>query len=333
MSLASARGMITGFVRAAGDDRLLVGAVVRASWVGLKRGTSLRRSAAPVTIEARTDTLGEYRICGAGDSTEVTVIAAGPHSRTGEVRIMVGPLEIARVNLRLAEVAEGDAAPPAATISGSVTDSVGTAIAGARVALDGSTVTTLTDAAGTFALANVPPGTQTLEVRRVGLEPARLVVDITPGGNTPVALTLAKAHLLYTIVVTAPRLRSMPGVADAIRRQRFGVGRLLLEEQIKDMATFETLLQNVSGLRVVANESGGPWVALMRRGVGECVARPFVDGREVDYDIVSTIKPKDIAALEVFVHGALAPVFTSVRSIYGRDETCGVILIWEKHQV
>ena len=329
----SAHGMISGLVRAAGDDRVLVGALVRASWVELQRTTALRRSAAPVVVEAHTDSLGMYRICGVSDSTEVTVMAAGPHATTGDVRLMIGRLELARVNLRLAEVEEGAAAPPAGTITGTVTDSIDMPIAGARVSLDGSNATVLTDATGRFLLANVQPGTQTIEVRRVGLEPARTVLDVAPGATTPVALTLSKAHLLYTVVVTASRVRSMPGVADAINRQRFGVGRLLLEDQIKNVPTFESLLQNVSGLRVVANENGGPWVALMRRGIGECVARPFLDGREVDYDVVSMLRPKDIAALEVFVHGALAPVFTSVRSIYGRDETCGVILIWEKHQV
>jgi hypothetical protein len=329
----ASRGMISGIVRAAGDDRVLVGALVRASWVDLQRASPLRRSAAPVMVETHTDSLGAYRLCGVSDSTEVTVVAAGPHSTTGEVRLMIGRLQLARVNLRLAEVAEGDAAPPAGTVAGSVTDSIGNPVAAARVSLDGSTVTVLTDATGRFLLPNVQPGTQSIEVRRVGLDPARTVVDVAPGATTPVALTLSKAHLLYTVVVTASRVRSMPGVAEAIDRQRFGVGRLLLEDQIRNVPTFESLLQNVSGLRVVANETGGPWVALMRRGVGECVARPFVDGREVDYDVISTLKPKDIAALEVYVHGALAPVFTSVRSIYGRDETCGVILIWEKHQV
>lgn len=333
VSLVSARGMVTGLVRAAGDDRVLVGALVRASWVGLRRATPLRQSAASVSVETRTDSLGEYRICGVGDSTEVTVIAAGPHSRTGEVRMMIGPMDIARVNLRLAEVGEGDAAPPAGKVSGSVTDSIGAPIAGARVSLDGSNSSVVTDAAGKFLLADVQPGTQSIEVRRVGLEPARTAVDVAPGATTPVALTLTKAQLLYTIVVTASRVRSMPGVADAINRQRYGIGRLLLEDQIKGATTFETLLQNVSGLRVVPNENGGPWVALMRRGIRECIARPFLDGREVDYDVVAMIKPKDIAALEIFVHGAVAPVFTAVRSIYGRDETCGVILIWEKHQV
>ena len=297
------------------------------------RAASLRGSAAAVSIEARTDTLGEYRICGVGDSTEVTIVAAGPHSRTGQVRTMLGPLSLARVNFRLAEVAEGDAAPTAGAISGSVTDSLGAPIVGARVTLDGSTVTVPTDAAGTFLLSNVPPGTQTLEVGQVGLESARLVMDIVPGATTPVALTLTKAHLLNTIHVTAPRMKTMWGVADAIARQRYGVGRLLLEDQIKGMATFETLLQGVSGLRVAPNEYGGPWVALMRRGVGECIARPFVDGREVDYNEVAMLKPKDIAAVEVYVHAGTAPMFTNIPSIYRHDETCGVILIWEKHQV
>lgn len=325
-------GMLTGVVRAAGDDRVLVDALVRASWVDFRHAASLLKPPEPVVVEARTDSLGEYRICGVADSAVAIVVAAGPHSSTGNVQAVVGPLGIARVNLRLAEVAAGETAPPAGTLVGTVSDSLGVPVSDAQVSLDADTASARTGADGRFRLARVQPGTQTIEVRRVGLEPARLVVDVAPGATTTVALTLTKSRLLDPILVTAQRMRNMPGVVDAIRRHRTGVGLIKLEEEIARSPTMMSLFQGISGVRILPDMGGTQWVALMRRGAGECVARVFVDGREVATEVAASIIPSDLAAMEVYVRGATAPIFTAGRSPYVNDDACGVILLWEKHQ-
>ena len=326
-----AGGMITGLVRAAGDDRVLVDALVHASWVDLRRAASLLTSPEPVTVDTRTDSLGEYRICGLADSAVANVIAAGPHSSTGNVQVVVGPLGIARLNLRLAEAADGELLPPTGILAGVVRDSLGTPIAEAQVSIDGDTASVRSDADGRFRLTQVQAGTQTIEVRRVGLEPGRLVVDIVPGATTSVALTLTKSRLLDPILVTAQRMRNMPGVVDAVRRHRTGIGYIKLEDEIAKSPTMMSLFQGISGVRIRPANGGTQWVALMRRGAGECAARVFVDGREVDIDYAASIVPSELAAVEVYVRGATAPIFTAGRSPYGADETCGVILLWEKH--
>jgi hypothetical protein len=324
-------GMLTGVVRAAGDDRALVGALVRGSWVDLRRAATLLQAPPTTIVETRTDSLGEYRICGVPDSAVASVVAAGPHSSTGEVQAVPGALRIARVNLRLAEVAEGELAPPGGTLAGTVSDSLGTPVPGAQVSLDGDTSSVRTDAAGKFRLAGVQAGTQTIEVRRLGLEPARLVVDIAPGTSTIVALTLLRSRLLDPILVTAERMKHLAGVVDAIQRHRTGVGTMMLADEIAQRPTMMSLLQGISGVRVMPEKGGIQWVAMMRRGAGECAARTFVDGREVDTDFVASMSPGELAALEVYVRGSTAPIFTAGRSPYGRDEACGVILLWEKH--
>ena len=324
-------GMVTGLVRAAGDDRPLAQAVVRATWIDLRRAASLLQTPTPTVVETRTDSLGEFRICGVADSAVANVVAAGPHSSTGEVQVVVGPLGIARLNLRLAEVAEGETSPAPGTLVGTVTDSLGTPISDAQVSLDGDSTSVRTDAAGKFRLTSVQPGTQTIEVRRVGLEPARRVIDIVPGASTTLTLALVRSRLLDPILVTAERMKQMPGVADALRRHRTGLGILLLEDDIAQRPTMMSLLQGISGVRIMPVNGGTSWEALMRRGGGECVARTFVDGREVDTDFVASLTPGELAALEVYVRGATAPIFTAGRSPYGRDEACGVILLWEKH--
>lgn len=298
-------GMVTGVVRAAGDDRPLVGAVVQGSWVDLRRYASLLAKTAPTIVETRTDSLGEYRICGVPDSAIATVRAAGPHSSTGDVQTQVGPLGIARVNLRLAEVADGETAPPAGTLVGAVADSLGGPVTDAQVTLDGSTIETRTDAAGQFRLAPVLPGTQTVEVKRVGLEPARLAVDILPDATTTVSLTLVRSHLLDPMLITARRSPGSPGLADALRRHRAGNGVLFTDIEIAKRPSVQSLLQGIPGVRTSLGAGGSmQWVVLMRKGGSECEARVFIDGREAGYDELLSIGSDQLAAVEVFVRAA-----------------------------
>jgi hypothetical protein len=100
-------GLVLGIVRAAGDQRPLVGALVRASWVVLS--ASVVGTARTYTVETKTNADGGYRLCGVPDSTFALVQAAGPHSSTGRVQAKVGSLGIAHVDLRLAETGEGEA--------------------------------------------------------------------------------------------------------------------------------------------------------------------------------------------------------------------------------
>jgi hypothetical protein len=322
-------GLVHGIVRAAGDQRPLVDAVVRASWVVLS--ASVVGTARTYTAETKTNAEGGYRICGVPDSTFALVQAAGPHSSTGRVQAKVGSLGIARVDLRLAEVAEGE--PPLAlgVVAGVVTDTLQQPMSNVQLSFDGLTVAGRSDDAGRFRLTDVMPGTQALEVRRVGLDPVRRVVDVVPGATSTLALTLTKTQLLEAMIVTAQRNRNTAELNDAIRRHRAGSGMIMLEEEIAKRSSIQSLLQGIAGVRVVQTQGSTPWVVMMRKGAAECVARLFVDGHENDYDYLTTMSPDQIAIVEVFIHGALAPVFTAGRSIFGRDEQCGVVLFWLKH--
>ena len=326
---AGADGLVLGTVRAAGDQRPLVDALVRATWVVLS--ASVVGTARTYSVETRTNADGGYRLCGVPDSTFALVQAAGPHSSTGRVQARIGSLGIAHVDLRLAEIGEGEAPLAPGVVAGIVTDSIQQPISNVQLAFDGLTVTGRSDDAGRFRLTDVMPGTQTLEVRRVGLDAVRRVVDIGPGATTTLALTLTKTQLLEAMIVTAQRNRNTAELNDAIRRHRAGSGTILLEEEIAKRSSIQSLLQGLSGVRVVQTQGSTPWVAMMRKGATECIARLFIDGHENDYDYLTTMSPDQVAIVEVFVHGALAPIFTAGRSIFGRDEQCGVILFWLKH--
>jgi TonB-linked SusC/RagA family outer membrane protein len=97
--------------------------------------------------------------------------------------------------------------PPAATgrIAGTVTDSAtGRPLEGAQVRVNGTSVGTLTNPQGRFALPSVPARTVTLTVRRIGYaERTRAGVVVTGGGTTTVDVALAgMTQTLNEVVVT-----------------------------------------------------------------------------------------------------------------------------------
>jgi hypothetical protein len=362
MSDMAAGGVVLGVVRAADDQRPLANALVRLTWVELMKTSTSSHMAQTFVAETRTDSTGAYRLCGLPDSTYATLQAAGPQSSTGEVRTRIGPHGVSQVNLRLAEVDEGRPAPAPGTIVGAVSDSLGRPVRNARVTLDGSSLETTTDAAGRFRLGGVKGGTQTIEVRRVGLDPVRRAVDVIPGGTTTTDLTLARAQLLDAMIVLAERNRRFSHVAEAVRRHRTGAGRLLTEEELRQFPTVQAVMQGMSGVRVLLGSGGtsNQWTIVMQRSGRECVARIFIDGKEHDYDYLASLSPNQIEAVEVFVRPGTAPLFTAGDSPFSdildqvperaldreanltparggkvirqnRDRTCGVVLFWLKH--
>jgi hypothetical protein len=252
MSTSSTDGLVIGTVRSARDQRPLAGALVRATWVMLS--PSAVEAAHSYTVETRTNADGVYRVCGLPDSTFAMVQAAGPRSFTGRVAAKVGALGIAHVDLRLAEVAEGEPPLAAGVVAGTVTDSLGHPVPNAQFVFDGSTMEGRSDSAGRFRLTEVMPGTQVLEVRRVGLDAVRHVVDVVPGATTSLSLTLTRTQLLEAMIVTAQRTRRSPEVSDAVRRHRTGSGTILLEEDIARSTSIQSLLQGISGVRVVQTQ-------------------------------------------------------------------------------
>src|SRR5882762_72905 len=101
------------------------------------------------------------------------------------------------------------AAPPlaaqgTASVSGRVVDSVtAQPVAGARVAVVGATIGTLTDRDGRYQLQRLPAGTITLRAQRIGFAPQTRVVALGDGSSATVDFDLtAVATTLSDVVVT-----------------------------------------------------------------------------------------------------------------------------------
>lgn len=70
------------------------------------------------------------------------------------------------------------------TVSGTVTDSVGTGIPDAVVRVEGTSLRATTKASGAYEIGGVPEGRQTLLVGLIGFKPAKREIDVPADGST-----------------------------------------------------------------------------------------------------------------------------------------------------
>lgn len=225
------------------------------------------------------------------------------------------------------------------TITGRVFDSrtlqpIGTA----QVFIPATGIGVLTRADGTYALANVPPGPQTVQVQRIGYAVASQIVDVATGQSFVVDFELFREALeLNEIVVT--------GTAGGTQRRAVGnvVERMDLG-QIRETSPAATLEQaigaKVPGMMVIpgSGEPGGDAAAIRIRG-SSSAALPndpiiYVDGIRINSDRayagsqsagsrLNDINPADIESIEVIKGPAAA-------TLYGTEASNGVIQIITK---
>lgn len=95
---------------------------------------------------------------------------------------------------------QGSAGPTTGTINGTVTNNSGAPLSGATVS-DGG-VTTTTQANGTYSLANVPAGTQTVTASLSGFQTGSQTVTVPAGGMATANFTLNPASSTGTVTGT-----------------------------------------------------------------------------------------------------------------------------------
>jgi hypothetical protein len=226
-----------------------------------------------------------------------------------------------------------------AALRGLVRATGGRPIAGARVALAGTRDTAVAGEDGTFSLARVPAGSQTLEVRAVGYLPARIGVDLFAGevpNTTTVSLLSLRAYL-DTVRVTGERVYHRDATGFEQRRRTWGSGTFLDRAAIARRVAVQTtdLLRTMPGVDVVHAMDGEH--VLVRRAGSSCSPMIYVDGMPLTFpgmasgaftDEANTIQPEEIEGIEVYRSAATAPPQFSP-SMSG----CGTILIWTGPQL
>jgi hypothetical protein len=216
-------------------------------------------------------------------------------------------------------------------VSGVVRDTFGLAIAGAEGTVEGTTLRTLSDSAGVWAMVGVRPGQHRLIFRRLGFRPTAIDVEVGSAGlaNLEVLMvqttqTLAPVTIEARREVEAPRLR---GFYERLDRGT-GSGHFITRDRIERTHSFSftDLLREIPG--VVIRPIGNISKAVRFRG-SPCPPLVFVDGfpaTAAEFDL-ENLDPGILEGIEVYTGSASVPaVFAGPRNL----DRCGVVAVWSR---
>jgi hypothetical protein len=333
MELGAGTGALLGLVTDAESGRPLQGAQVAAMWTQLVYDRVMRRvSTSEHAGGVLTDSLGQYRLCGVPTDSWLLVQVQHRERVGPALQLLVSEASGVLLQhfshgdegtrpLSTLLAAQGGTAPlPAlsgtATLTGVVLRQTGRPVADAQVRIVSTEPMTRTDAAGRFALAALPSGTQELEVRELGSTVFRQPVELHAGHDTHEQIVLRRIVSLDTMrTVTARRER----YARFERNRRSSLtGSFFTEENLasRHLQQLSDLFNSMVSFRVVGQ---GPGARVMNLR-GRCSPNVVVDYKE-GQDI-NTVPPALVAGLEVYptTNGAPAEL----------TNLCGVIRIWTK---
>ncbi|MBF9222347.1 SusC/RagA family TonB-linked outer membrane protein [Hymenobacter ruricola] len=217
------------------------------------------------------------------------------------------------------------------TVSGRVTDGKNEAIPGATVLIEGTSVGSSSGVDGSYTIANVPAGNQTVVISFVGYNSVRRPVTVAAGQTAEVSASLSEntTQLSEAVVVGygTQRRQDVTGSLTTVSSKDFVQGQITNPEQL--------IQGKVAGVQITTG-GGAPGAAttIRIRGGSSLNASNdpliVIDGVPVDNtgitgasNALSLINPNDIDTYTVLKDA-------SATAIYGSRASNGVILITTK---
>jgi len=219
------------------------------------------------------------------------------------------------------------------------------ALPDAEVVLDGERLLGVTGLDGTLRVRNLVPGQHRVSVRYIGFRTVEYTVDLPSGGMAEAGFDLdAVAIELDSLTVVTYRGTLAVNMALFNERKKRGNGYFFTRDDIQrtHSNTFSDLLRLVPGMQITCasfredcsagmSSAAPSGVTTVREGglrgplsAEGCPIQYYVDGHYEPHSNVNDLNPTDIAAVEVYVHGAQAPARYSLR----KNARCGVVLVW-----
>ncbi|NUQ21561.1 MAG: TonB-dependent receptor plug domain-containing protein, partial [Gemmatimonadaceae bacterium] len=333
-------GVLLGSLVNADRPEAVPNATVTAQWFELSVGTRGMIRSTP-TVRATTDANGRFAFCGLPSDAIFSIWASAGRATTGTVSVTVPPLSVATTSLAI-DVADtlahrdSTGAPTrrgSARVSGIVRRPSGAPLAGARVGIRGTMAETVSDERGSYTLADLPAGTQTLEARAIGFTP--ISRSITLSARRPLSFDVrfdSAARVLQTVEVTGkPVVDRATEEFEAAKKRGFGF--FLDRERIEERQAFSAsdLLRMVPGVTIYQSGMVGAGATISMRGVGSingsCEPGIVIDGMPVNgpsSDLDQLARPDDIAGMAIYRGPGETPVE------YQQLSSCGVIQIWTR---
>ena len=183
------------------------------------------------------------------------------------------------IALSIAVLGSSAAVAQVGAVSGTIKDSSGAVLAGARVDLQqGSSA--LSDGQGQFTITNVAPGTYTATVNYVGFAPSTTTVTVTAGQTVRLNIVLEVASKNDVVIVNVERAH---GEAEAVNEEKIAdnILNVLPSEVITSLpnANIADAVGRLPGVTLERDEGEGKYVQI--RGTEPRLANLTLDGVEV----------------------------------------------------
>lgn len=337
-------GFLVGTLRSATADRAPVQGAVRVEWLELTiTGKGFVRTRETRTTPTGAD--GRYLVCGIPAGGLVRVSAVHGTDSTGVIDLQmpfdgiqqrdlyVGPSQTVRVPVSVTlegatlgvdsvAVKRGDG-----LLRGRLTGATGAPLADARVVVRDAGLEARTDAAGRFALANLPAGTWNLDVRAVGHDPLTRPVDVLQNDSSTVTYTMSRFVALDTVRIRSRMANTAAGNLLAFEeRAKAGFGHFMGPEQLDAIQPlwFSDIMLRFPSLRLERADYG--YVITMRNTgmAARCRPRVYIDNILTPNDgmIDSYLNANQVMAVEVYPGALGPPPYMDMLS------GCGSIVVW-----
>ena len=324
-SLPADRGVLYGHVVDAATEAPLIGSVVTVVWRELSVDRQTLRSESNLrTTSVTADSTGWYRVCGVPTGTWLSFLVQH-HNRLGTaVRAIVeDSLGVAIRHLSLDQtgpVADSSAtdstaasvASGTARLAGVVRGPAGQPLSSAELRVVGTNVVGRSDAAGRYALGQLPAGTQVLVARRVGYTPTEAAFELRSNATINGDVRMERVVILDSVRVVALRSR----YRDFEQRRKMSTSGIFLGPEEMERWQRYPLMSDVVrllGVRVVGDDDF-PFPQTSRPGLlaQRCRTNVVINGAE--FQSLRDVNPRNVGAIAVNVN------------FLG----CGVIEIWTK---
>ena len=216
----------------------------------------------------------------------------------------------------------------AASVRGSVRDSLGYPVVGAQVVVIGSPIRGETDERGEFLVSQVTGGRISVAIRRIGFRPDSVTIAVGVGQTQSVELVLHRIALDLQPVVILGRSNLLGPIAGFYDRRARGNGRFITRADIQrqNPVNLTDILRLIPGVRVESRELR----KVLRFRGSECSPLTWLDGAPLyagSYDF-DALDPRAYEGIEIYLGATGVPMqFLGNRSALN---SCGTVVLWSR---
>ncbi|HET9010555.1 MAG TPA: carboxypeptidase regulatory-like domain-containing protein [Gemmatimonadaceae bacterium] len=220
-----------------------------------------------------------------------------------------------------------------ATLVGVVRDTAGVPIPGVEVRYRGGgtdVVSVRTNDSGGFRMVNLPLGTASVSLRRMGFAPSSLEVRLRAGRTDSLVISLSAlaTTLAGVLVEDEYEARSHRLLAGFWERRSRGFGYFLTRDEIekRDAHEFVDLARMVPSV-TIGTRNGRRTIRFRSSTILDCPPQYVVDGMRIENGSPDEFIPQDVEALELYSGPATIPPQFAPRF---NSYTCGAVVIWTR---